>query len=223
MDLLATAFFLGLVGSLHCAVMCGPLMLAVAGAGARMPLQRSRLVYHAGRLTTYCAVGALFGAIGKTFALVGLQRWLSVTAGTVILISLAASNRGLATRFIAVAVARVKFSFARMLNTKTTAAQFSLGMLNGLLPCGLVYIAAASAAVTLSPWLAAVHMAAFGAGTLPVLLGINVASTKLRTLIRFPKLIPISVSAVAVLLLLRGLALGIPYLSPALHQGATCH
>ena len=76
MELIWTAFFLGLVGSLHCAVMCGPLVLAVSRMGAaRLPATASQLIYHAGRIAAYCAIGALFGAVGKTFAIAGFQRW----------------------------------------------------------------------------------------------------------------------------------------------------
>ena len=207
MELIWTAFLLGLVGSLHCAAMCGPLVVAVSSAGgSRSPFGTSRLVYNSGRIATYCAIGLLFGAVGKTFVLAGLQRWLSLGAGAAILLGLL-----LSTRFA------LKTPFA---------SQFLLGTLNGLLPCGLVYIAAAGAATTLSPLGGALHMGAFGAGTLPMMLGIGAASGRLRPIaLRFQKLIPICVVLVAMLLLLRGMALGIPYLSPALNERAhnACH
>ena len=227
MELLWTAFLLGLVGSLHCAVMCGPLVLAVSNVGQRRwPFAASRVVYHAGRIATYCAVGILFGAVGKTFALAGFQRWLSLAAGVVILLGLLLSTRFALKTPVARMVVRLKSTFGRLLQRRTLASQFLLGGLNGLLPCGLVYIAAAGAATTLSPLSGAVHMAAFGAGTLPMMLGISVASGRLRVVaLRFQKLVPVCVMLVAVLLLLRGMALGIPYVSPGLNEDApaACH
>jgi sulfite exporter TauE/SafE len=221
MELLGTALILGLVGSVHCAAMCGPLLLAVASAGRPTGSRLWLCAYHAGRLATYCALGVLFGAIGKTFALVGLQRWLSIAAGGVILIGLVLSIRGLATRTIGRVVTKIKVAFGQLLHRRTVAAQFLLGALNGLLPCGLVYIAAAGAATTLSPWLGAAHMALFGIGTLPMLFGIGMGGRRLS--LRFQKLVPVSVTVVALLLLLRGMALGIPYVSPALSHGVACH
>jgi uncharacterized protein len=227
MELIWTAFLLGLVGSLHCAVMCGPLIVAVSSAGgARLPFTTSRLLYNVGRIATYCAIGLLFGAVGKTFVLAGVQRWLSLGAGAIILLGLLLSTRFALKSPFAKAVVKLKSLFGRLLQRRTLSSQFLLGALNGLLPCGLVYIAAAAAATTLSPIGGALHMAAFGAGTLPMMLGLGAASGRLRSVaLRFQKLIPICVMLVAMLLLLRGLALGIPYLSPSLneHAHAVCH
>ena len=225
MDLLWTAFALGLIGSLHCAVMCGPLMLAVTSitkSGASFT--SSRLVYHAGRIATYAAIGAMFGAIGRTAALVGLQRWISLFAGIAILAGLLLSSR-FALKFPVVKlVTKLKAAFARMLRQRGLGAQFLMGAINGLLPCGLVYVAAAGAATTLSPSLGALHMAAFGAGTLPMLLGVSALGSKLRIInLHAQKLIPASVALLALLLVLRSLGLGIPYLSPNLATGMSCH
>src|SRR5215212_611248 len=94
MELIWTGFLLGLVGSLHCAAMCGPLVVAVSNAGGtRLPFGTSRLVYNSGRIATYAAIGLLFGAVGKTFALAGVQRWLSLGAGAAILLGLLLSTR----------------------------------------------------------------------------------------------------------------------------------
>ena len=118
-------------------------------------------------------------------------------------------------------VIRLKSMFGQLLQQRTVVSQFGLGAINGLLPCGLVYIAAAGAAATGQPIEGAIHMAAFGAGTLPVLLGIGMAGRSLSFMPRFRRLIPVTVGMVAVLLILRGLALGIPYLSPAAMH--SCH
>jgi sulfite exporter TauE/SafE len=226
MELIWTAFLLGLVGSLHCAVMCGPLVLAVSRTRlSSLPATASQLVYHAGRIATYCTLGALFGAVGKTFALAGFQRGLSIFAGAAILIGLMLSSRATLKTPVANLVLKLKTAFARLLQKRTASSQFALGAINGLLPCGLVYIAAASAATTLTPELGAMHMAAFGLGTLPMLLGISVLGGKLC----FPNthtqnLIRASVAVMGILLVLRGMALGIPFLSPAMSGGTgACH
>lgn len=227
MELIWTAFLLGLVGSLHCAAMCGPLVVAVSSArGTGLSFATSRLVYNSGRIAIYCAIGLLFGAVGKTFVLAGFQRWLSLAAGAAILLGLLLSTRFALKTPFAKGIMKLKSLFGRLLQRRTLASQFLLGTLNGLLPCGLVYIAAAGAATTLSPLGGALHMAAFGAGTLPMMLGLGAASGRLRFIaLRFQKLIPLCVILVAMLLLLRGMALGIPYLSPSLneHAHAACH
>jgi sulfite exporter TauE/SafE len=227
MELLWTAILLGFVGSLHCAVMCGPLILAVSNVGrAGLSLTASRLTYNAGRIATYCLIGLVFGAVGKTFAFAGIQRWVSVLAGAAILLGLLLSTRVALKTPAMRLVVKLKSAFAGLLQHRSLGSQFLLGALNGLLPCGLVYIAAAGAATTLNPLGGALHMAAFGMGTLPMMVGLGVASGRLRPLsVRFQKLIPISVIVVAALLLLRGMALGIPYVSPPLneHASLTCH
>ena len=227
MELIWTAFLLGLVGSLHCAAMCGPLIVAVSSArGTGLSFPTSRLVYNSGRIAIYCAIGLLFGAVGKTFVLAGFQRWLSVAAGFAILLGLLLSTRFALKTPFAKGITKLKTLFGSLLQRRTLASQFLLGTLNGLLPCGLVYIAAAGAATTLSPVGGTLHMAAFGAGTLPMMLGLGAASGRLRFIaLRFQKLIPACVILVAMLLLLRGMALGIPYLSPSLkeHAHAACH
>ena len=226
MELIWTAIALGLVGSLHCAVMCGPLVLAVTSARTRGPRNISRLAYHGGRIAMYVAIGVFFGAVGRTFALVGLQRWTSVLAGSAILVGLLFSSRAGVNTHVMRLVNRLKGIFAHLLQRRTLSSQFLLGALNGLLPCGLVYIAAAGAATTLSPVFGALHMAAFGLGTLPMLLGVAALGGKWRILTpRAPKLVPIFVAAIAILLVVRGMALGIPYLSPVLIEGgaAACH
>jgi uncharacterized protein len=221
MDLLWTAFLLGLVGSLHCAMMCGPLVTAVTAGQSRS----SRVIYHTGRVTIYAIIGVVFGAVGQTFALAGMQRWLSIAAGVAILLGLLLSSRVALKTPVARLVLKLKTVFVRLLQRRTLAAQFALGAVNGLLPCGLVYIAAAGAATTLSPALGALHMIAFGAGTLPMLVGVTMITRRLRFLTsRAQKIIPISAVALAILLVMRGMALGIPYLSPALAAaGHGCH
>lgn len=220
-----TAFLLGFVGSLHCAGMCGPLALALPVVGkTRAMFFLSRLTYNFGRIVTYGSLGVLFGLLGATFALAGLQRWLSLGAGVVILIGLLASSRFAVGTPAVKLVVWVKSGLGKMLQRRSFASLFTLGLLNGLLPCGLVYVACAGATATGSLLTGAEYMLGFGLGTLPMMLGIGLAGRSLQSMFRFQtqRVITASLVIVAVLLILRGMALGIPSVSPDLASGAPC-
>lgn len=218
-----TAFLLGFVGSLHCAGMCGPLALALPVVGrTRASFILSRLTYNLGRVVTYGALGLVFGLLGATLALAGLQRWLSLLAGAALLIGLLASSRHAVGTSAFKLVGWVKAGLGQLLQRRSFSALFMLGLLNGLLPCGLVYVACASATATGSLLTATEYMLSFGAGTLPMMLGIGLAGRRVQAAFRFQTqaVIPASILIIAVLLILRGMALGIPYLSPDLASGA---
>jgi sulfite exporter TauE/SafE len=221
-----TAFVLGLVGSLHCAGMCGPLALALPPAGKTATGHAAgRLAYNGGRIVTYCALGLLFGLLGKTLLLAGVQRWLSIALGVALLVGLFASRKLALWRPMASLVERVKARMSFLLRRRSWAALFGLGLLNGLLPCGLVYVAGAGATATGSLVHGAIYMAAFGFGTIPMMLALSLSgrlipfSLRLRLL----KVVPVAVFLLASLLILRGMGLGIPYVSPTLSGGgASC-
>jgi sulfite exporter TauE/SafE len=150
-----------------------------------------------------------------------MQRWLSIFAGVAILAGLVLSTRFATHTPVARLIVSLKSTFAALLRRRSLVSLFALGLINGLLPCGLVYVAAAGAAATGNLLSGALHMAAFGAGTLPVMLGIGLVGRRLQVAVPFRKWIPLSVVLVAALLLLRGMGLGIPYLSPDL--ASACH
>lgn len=226
--MLWTAFMLGLAGSLHCAGMCGPLALALPhpGGGAT-GFVVSRLAYNSGRLVTYLAMGAVFGLLGRSLALVGVQRWLSIGAGSAMLLGLLFASRLGARTPVVVVVDRLKATFGRLLQRRTLPSLALLGLLNGLLPCGLVYAAAAGAAATGGLLYAVGYMGLFGLGTLPLMLGIGLSGRAFPVGWRFrlQAWVPVSLALVAMLLILRGLSLGIPYVSPNLAAAdpACCH
>jgi sulfite exporter TauE/SafE len=212
-----TAFLLGLVGSLHCAGMCGPIALIVpAGNGSTAGLFASRAAYNFGRITTYCILGAIFGLLGKSFELVGFQRWVSLVAGVLILIALFVSSRFRLTVQISKSIALVKNVLGQLLKRRGTGSIYLLGAVNGFLPCGLVYAACAAAAAGASAVAGVEYMLSFGLGTVPMMLAVGMAGKKIQLVLRFrfERLIPLCLVFVAVLLIVRGLALGIPYLSP---------
>ena len=210
-----TALTLGFVGSLHCAGMCGPLAIAVPviGEGRRARVV-SRLLYNSGRVITYVLLGLVAGALGRSFVLAGFQRWVSVVAGVAIIAGLLVSLKWSADGLIGVGVVRLKRWFGRALQRRTHGANFTLGLLNGLLPCGLVYVAATAAIGTGHVANGALYMLAFGLGTLPMMLGLGLSFVSFNWRGRWRHLVPASVAVVGVLLILRGSGLGIPLLSP---------
>jgi len=225
-----TAFLLGLAGSLHCAAMCGPLVLAMAKArpaGGRA--SAGRLFYHLGRMASYGLLGLALGALGHLAAPAGFQRGLSIALGVALLAGWLLSAKVPLALPVAQWVALLKNSMRGLLQHHSLASQAAMGALNGLLPCGLVYVAAAGAASTGHPLAGAAYMALFGLGTWPMMLGLHFAGQRLPLPPRL-SLGTITRSAVllmAVLLILRGLELGIPFVSPVLSTASTanlrCH
>lgn len=217
---LAAALVLGVAGSAHCVGMCGPIALAVPSpSNARSARWMSTLLLNGGRLATYALLGAAVGTLGLGLQLAGLGRAVSLVGGTLVL--LAVIVPGLLQRWwpagrLAMGVGRMRGILARNLRRTAPEALFLTGVLNGLLPCGLVYAALLGAAATASPGQAAGFMAAFGLGTWPALVALRLGGGWLGTGTRawLRKVSPLLLTAMAVLLILRGLELGIPFVSP---------
>jgi sulfite exporter TauE/SafE len=215
------AFALGLLGSLHCAAMCGPLMLVLPvppGDSARFVT--GRIIYQLGRVATYCLLGVVAGLVGKSIFLAGLQRSLSVGLGVVILLGFLISKKVSLSAPVVRLVAALKVAMATQLRRRSLRALALLGLLNGLLPCGLVYVAMAGAAARGTLRDAVFFMGWFGLGTLPTMLGISLSGKlfPLALRLKLRRAIPFGVCLLAGLLILRGLALGIPYVSPVLNS-----
>ena len=217
------ALALGLLGSLHCVAMCGPLQVALPlpPGGAGRVLQ-ARLVYQFGRLMTYALLGLVAGAAGRSLVLAGVQRWLSLGLGLAILTGFFLAKRVGVSAPVVRLVQYLKAAMCRQLQQRTFRSLGLLGMLNGLLPCGLVYVALGGALGTASLPGAVGFMLVFGLGTLPAMLAVSLSGRILPVAIRtrLRTAIPAGVCAVAMLLILRGLELGIPYLSPG--AAGTC-
>jgi sulfite exporter TauE/SafE len=225
-----TAFLLGFVGSAHCAGMCGPLALALPHWGrGQGSFLVGRLLYNFGRIITYAGMGAVFGLLGQGVALAGLQRWVSLTLGALILVGVIVAPRFANRVPVTRGVNWLKAALGSMLLRRAMPALFGIGLLNGLLPCGLVYVACAAATATGDVLSGMRYMIAFGLGTVPMLLAISLLGTKLQFALRFKvqRLIPASLILVGMLLLLRGMELGIPYVSPKLpaqpDAASSCH
>jgi hypothetical protein len=221
MSVLLAGLALGFMGSLHCLGMCGPLVLALPGGsatGARYVT--GRVFYNAGRVLTYALLGGLLGGVGGMFRMSGLQQWLSIGVGVLVLagVLFPAAFSGWLGRIPAYAALErgLRRSIGALFSRNSLPVLLLIGILNGFLPCGFVYIALGAAATVGDPGGAATFMAGFGAGTLPVMLGVSLFGARIGNTFRgkLSRAVPVMVAIVAVLLILRGLNLGIPYVSP---------
>ena len=221
MTIYISALVLGLMGSFHCAGMCGPIAIALPLHGNNV-LQKifGGTLYNIGRTITYGIMGAIFGLLGQGIQMIGFQQKVSVIMGALMIISVLFptlfKNQYRMDKSWLSFVGKLKKSIGRLFSVRSFSSLFFIGMLNGLLPCGLVYMAIAGAIGTGGVAEGSVYMILFGLGTIPMLLMISMAGNILSSSIRnkINKLIPILVVVVGILFILRGLSLGIPYLSP---------
>jgi sulfite exporter TauE/SafE len=219
----SSAFLLGLVGSLHCAGMCGPIAIALPLSNQSWLARISGgLLYNAGRTITYGILGAIFGFAGMGLALGGMQQWASIILGAIMILAVVVPMLGVAgqkiVRISDSATSILKKPFIRLFKARTYSSLFLIGLLNGFLPCGLVYIALAGALVMSKVHQGALYMVFFGLGTIPMMLAISLAGNLLSLKIRkrLSKIIPVFIILLGILFILRGLNLGIPYVSPKL-------
>lgn len=203
--------------------MCGPLVLA-------LPVQRmtpsgrafSLGLYHTGRIFVYASAGLVFGLVGRRVYLAGWQQGLSIVLGGLILAWVVVKGirggggrlPGWAGRFYGV----LQGWMGRLWQSPSRGRFFLMGMGNGLLPCGMVYLAIAGALTSPYVLQGAGFMACFGLGTLPMLLGLQVTGRMVRISFRqqIRRALPYLMAFMAVLLILRGMNLGIPFISPLL-------
>jgi sulfite exporter TauE/SafE len=230
MSYLYFAFFMGLFGSIHCAVMCGPLLLAVQGnQELTWTVALNKVLYQVGRILTYGIFGVALGLVGQLASIQGWQVGLSLFTGIILLLIgliqlFKIKNQGfskLQMRFVQ-PIAKL---MGRWLYRP--GGSFLAGVLNGILPCGMLYMAAAAAMNTSSSLTSFYFMIMFGLGTLPLLLVFSFLGNFIRTYFKmnFSKWLPFIYILMGIWFLLRGANLDIPYLSPLLHvDGAiNCH
>jgi len=219
MMIFLTAFLLGLFGSLHCAGMCGPIALSLPLRGESL-LQKiwGSILWSLGRIVTYSLMGALFGLIGSGFKLLGFQQVISIAMGILMILSVFLPS--LLKKFTSGAMVSflnpIRKGMQRLFREKNNKALFLIGIFNGLLPCGLLYVAIAGAIGTSDMLKAISYMALFGFGTLPLLLVISLLGDVISQTIRkqINKVVPAVVVIIGIIFILRGLTLGIPFLSP---------
>ena len=230
---LLQAFLLGLFGSLHCAGMCGPIALALpvkqSSWGTRLG---SSLLYNSGRIITYSSLGLLLGFLGMGLYMWGVQRWVSVGMGILMIAWVGLQlfqSRSLRIPGSGTLMSGYKKVFGGLFSKRTYFSVFIIGLFNGLLPCGLVYIALAGAVVSKGAFTGALYMFLFGLGTMPVLLTVTLAGNIIGLSFRnqVKKIIPYLILLIGILFILRGLNLGIPYVSPKMEEKknvpACCH
>lgn len=219
--MLLSAFILGLLGSFHCVGMCGPIAFM-------LPVDRSNnykkisqiTIYHFGRIMAYAVMGVLFGLLGKSLNFFGVQQQLSIAIGAfmilIVLIPSSISNKYSATKPVFKIIMKIKNKLGKELKKKTPDTFITIGFLNGFLPCGLVYMAVLGAIAMGNSWMGGFYMMLFGLGTIPLMttaiyLG-HFLNGKTRQYIK--KTIPFFIIFIGLLFIVRGLGLGIPYLSP---------
>lgn len=221
MNSLWAALTLGFLGSFHCVGMCGPIALA-------LPLNRSSLfskimgalLYNSGRAFMYALFGGLFGLLGQSLVIAGYQQALSISLGVAILILVllptSITNRFKITSFIYSYIGKVKQKLSLLFKKSSYSSLFFIGTLNGLLPCGLVYLGVVGAIATGSSLKGSLFMFLFGLGTLPAMFALTFFGSTISINFRnkIKKAVPIFVVFMALMLILRGMNLGIPYLSP---------
>ncbi|WP_175635545.1 sulfite exporter TauE/SafE family protein [Pedobacter ghigonis] len=219
MNNLPLAFLMGLLGSLHCAVMCGPLMLS-------MPLEKKSswqaawgmLLYQSGRIFTYSVMGAIAGWLGSTFNLVANQKMLSISIGLLLIVFTLLQMRAAYSQKLSAVQFKLIHPVAKLMGKLMGLPfwQLMAGMLNGIIPCGMVYLALATAVNGASVSSGLQFMFLFGLGTSPLLMMISLGGIYLKKYIRFntKRLIPWFMLFMGVLLLLRSAELGIPFISP---------
>lgn len=218
----AGGLLLGLVSSFHCVGMCGPLAMALPVHDLpRVQRLAATSLYHAGRVLTYATAGALFGWAGRGIYIAGFQQWFAIAMGFVMLL-LAVLNftfhhSGMPA-WLQPFYLKVQQVMHRLLRSPKSYNFLLLGMANGLLPCGMVYMAIAGALSTSSVMHGVLFMGAFGAGTLPAMIALSLFGIRFKLSHRrqIRQLMPYIVAGMAILFILRGMNLGIPFISPVL-------
>jgi sulfite exporter TauE/SafE len=215
------AFFIGLVGSLHCIGMCGPIAIALpVPDSSNLSFFTGRILYNLGRVATYSFLGAVLGLAGSKIALAGAQQVVSIVLGVVIIIAVLLPQKYknyFAQHPVIQKLAHpLKSNIGVLFSKGTFSAMFLIGILNGFLPCGLVYVALAGAIASGDAISGAAVMILFGLGTVPAMFAASVfgkfINIGIRTKIR--KAVPVLAIILGVIFILRGMNLGIPMLSP---------
>lgn len=220
--MLYSAFIFGLISSLHCIGMCGPIALM-------LPVDRKNEVkrvlqtflYHIGRLTAYATLGLLFGLLGKGFQLAGFQQQVSILVGLSIILIVVIPEKVFMkynfSRPVYQIISKVKSTLGQQFKRKSWDSFFIIGLLNGFLPCGLVYAALFGAIAMQSASFGVLYMLLYGLGTVPMMSAVVFISNFITQSwrLKIQKAIPVIAIIIGSLFIIRGLGLGIPYLSPS--------
>jgi len=233
--MLYTAFLFGLISSFHCIGMCGPIAMM-------LPVDRNNpakkvtqiITYHLGRLSAYGSIGLLFGLLGSGLFLAGIQQQLSIFIGVAMILVILVPEKIFSkynfSKPIFRLISKIKQTLGSHFKNKSYKSLFIIGLLNGFLPCGMVYVALFGAIAMQSASLGILYMVLFGLGTVPLMSSVVYINSFLTVTVRsqIQKVIPYVGVVIGILFILRGLGLGIPYVSPSnmslfIQEKANCH
>ncbi len=214
--MILSGVLLGFIGSLHCIAMCGPLLVSVHRKFPSYQFIPWQVWYHAGRILTYSFLGLLLSTVGLALSLAGIQGAISIALGTVILLYFLFPGfkkrlkRGSSNVYLI--SGKMSGLFSRAFHYSYSVSAFLGGVLNGLLPCGLVYLALSGALTSQGYFEGQVYMVGFGIGTIPGLLILPSLIEKVRN--SYPglsnRIIWIVGTLFGLYLIYRGLGLGYP-------------
>lgn len=222
MSLLPIAFLMGLLGSLHCAVMCGPIVLG-------LPLKQSGnwhtfgqiFLYQVGRVLAYTLLGIGIGIVGSSLKFYANQEALGILIGLVLILFSFFHLSGNYLTGVQKLQIKLVGPISRLMGQvfKLPFWAFFAGFLNGLIPCGIVYLALAAALNQASIKDAGFFMFLFGVGTTPLMFFVSIGGVYLKKYVKFntQRIIPWFMLFMGVLFVLRGMDLDIPFFSPAKH------
>ena len=233
--MLYSALIFGLISSFHCIGMCGPIAMMLP-VDHKNPTKKALqiLTYQLGRLTAYSTLGLLFGLMGRGLFLAGMQQRMSIAVGVMMIAIVLIPERIFAkynfSKPVYKLISKVKTSLGSQFKRKTPDALFTIGLLNGFLPCGLVYAALFGAIAMQNVGLGVTYMFLYGLGTIPLMSAVVYVSNFITVPFRnkLQKVIPIVTVIIGTLFILRGMGLGIAYVSPSslnlfVQANANCH
>lgn len=233
--MLYSALIFGLISSLHCIGMCGPIAMMLPVNHKNPAIKTIQIfIYHSGRITAYAILGLIIGILGKQLSLAGFQQSLSIAIGIIMIVLAIIPEKVFAqynfSKPIFRIISKVKQTLGKQLKKKSPDALFTIGLLNGFLPCGMVYAALFGAMGMQSTTWGVVYMMLYGIGTIPLMSAVVYFSSMLSNPIRLrvQKLIPFVVIIIGSLFILRGFGLDIAYISPGkldlyVQTNANCH
>jgi len=233
--MLYTAFLFGLISSFHCIGMCGPIAMMLPVDRDNQAKKVTQIItYHLGRLSAYASIGLVFGLVGRGLFLAGMQQKLSIFIGVAMILVILIPEKVFAqynfSKPVFVLISKVKSTLGKQFKNKSYKSLFTIGLLNGFLPCGMVYVALFGAIAMQNESYGVLYMILFGLGTVPMMSSVVYLQSFLTVPVRnkIQKAIPYVAVAMGIAFILRGLGLGIPYVSPSdmslfVQSAPNCH
>lgn len=220
MEIITIALGLGLTTGFHCIGMCGPIAITIGfKIKNKFYYYFHNLIYQLGRVITYSFLGAATGLIGESLNLIGIQNQISIIIGTILILNIITPKlffNSFKFNFFNYLLFQLKIQLSKLIKQQSFLSKFLIGILNGFLPCGAVYIALSSA-LTCSNFIdSIIFMFFFGLGTIPAMFIIvifgKIINLKFRNILF--KLHPYIIILLGIILIMRGMSLSIPYISP---------